>query len=229
MAVTHHIGTAATYILDLIVKVLIRARVHPNLLTSIGLVINGVAAWLFARGEFFSAGIVVILGAAFDLLDGPVARKSNQVTRFGGFFDSVLDRYSDLIVLMGLLVYYADVDRFFYIILTAVVMTGCVLTSYTRARAENTIASCQVGFLERPERTVLIIIGALSNHMAPVLWVIAILSNITVVHRIAHTLRETRQLDEADKAAESETAKSGASTETQPGANSGELHQGTAV
>ena len=150
MAVTHKIGTAASYVLELIVKVLIGAKVHPNLLTSIGLVINGIAAWLFARGEFFSAGIVVILAAVFDLIDGPVARQSNQVTRFGGFFDSVLDRYSDLIVLMGLLVYYASVDRFFYIILTAVVMTGCVLTSYTRARAENTIASCKVGFLERP-------------------------------------------------------------------------------
>jgi len=229
MAVTQKIGTAASYLLGLIVKVLIGAKVHPNLLTSIGLVINGVAAWLFARGEFFSAGIVVVLGAVFDLIDGPVARQSNQVTRFGGFFDSVLDRYSDLIVLMGLLVYYAGVDRFFYIILTAVVMTGSVLTSYARARAENTIESCKVGFLERPERTVLIIIGALSNHMAPVLWVIAILSNITVVHRIAHTLNETRRLDAADKAAESETAKSGTSTETRPGSNPEELHEGSAV
>ena len=104
-----------------------------------------------------------------------------------------------------------------------------MLTSYTRARAENTIASCKVGFLERPERTVLIIIGALTNHMAPVLWVIAVLSNITVIHRIAHTLRETRQLDEADKAAESETAKSGPSTDTRPGSNPEELHPGSAV
>jgi CDP-diacylglycerol--glycerol-3-phosphate 3-phosphatidyltransferase len=229
MGVTHKIGSAAGYLLNLIVKLLIGANVHPNLLTVIGLGINAVAAWLFARGEFFSAGVVVLLGAVFDLIDGPVARQSNQVTRFGGFLDSVLDRYSDLILLMGLLVYYASINRFFYIILTAVVMTGSVLTSYARARAENCIPSCKVGFLERPERIVLIIIGALFNHMAPVLWVIAVLSNITVVHRIAHTWTETRQLDEADKAARAKAVKSGVSNETRPGANPEELRHGSVV
>lgn len=229
MGVTHKIGSAAGYLLNLIVKLLIGARVHPNLLTVIGLGINGVAAWLFARGEFFSAGIIVLLGAVFDLIDGPVARQSNQVTRFGGFLDSVLDRYSDLILLMGLLVYYASINRFFYIILTAVVMTGSVLTSYARSRAENCIPSCKVGFLERPERIVLIIIGALFNHMAPVLWVIAVLSNITVVHRIGHTWTQTRQLDEADKAARASAASSGAASDARPGTDPEELRQGSIV
>lgn len=212
MGLTRKIGTACGYLLGQIVRLLSLTRVHPNVLTSIGLAINAVAAWFFARGEFTTAGIVVLCGAVFDLVDGPVARESNRVTRFGGFLDSVLDRYSDLILLMGLLVYYASINRFFYIVLTAVVMTGSVMVSYTRARAENAIESCKAGFLERPERIVLIIIGALTNRMAHVLWVIAVLSNITVIHRIVHTWRETRRLDAAEGAAEA--AKAAAEGET---------------
>jgi CDP-diacylglycerol--glycerol-3-phosphate 3-phosphatidyltransferase len=131
------------------------------------------------------------------MVDGRVARETNRVTRFGGFFDSVLDRYSDLALFMGLLVYYASINRFFYIVLTAIVMTGSVMVSYTRARAEVTIPKCKVGFLERPERVVLIILGALFDRMAPVLWVIAVLSNVTVIHRMIYTWQETKRLEEA--------------------------------
>jgi CDP-diacylglycerol--glycerol-3-phosphate 3-phosphatidyltransferase len=131
------------------------------------------------------------------MVDGRVARETNRVTRFGGFFDSVIDRYSDLALFMGLLVYYASINRFFYIVLTAVVMTGSVMVSYSRARAECTIPQCKVGFLERPERIVLIIIGALFDRMAPVLWVIAIFSNLTVIHRMIHTFQEAKRLEDA--------------------------------
>ncbi len=151
--------------------------------------INAWAAFLFAQGNFVWAGIVVIGAGLFDMVDGRVARATKQVTRFGGFFDSVLDRYSDLALYMGLLVYYASINRFFYIVLTAIVMTGSVMVSYVRARAECAIPKCKVGFLERPERVVLIIIGALFNRMAPVLWVIAVLSNLTVIHRMIYTFR----------------------------------------
>jgi CDP-diacylglycerol--glycerol-3-phosphate 3-phosphatidyltransferase len=132
------------------------------------------------------------------------------VTRFGGFFDSVLDRYSDLALFMGLLVYYASINRFFYIVLTAIVMTGSVMVSYTRARAEVTIPKCKVGFLERPERVVLIIIGALFDRMAPVLWVIAVFSNLTVIHRMIYTWQEAKRLEEAQLRAvpQAETAAS---------------------
>ena len=106
-----------------------------------------------------------------------------------------MDRYSDLALFIGLLVYYASINRFFYIVLTAIVMMGSVMVSYTRARAENSIPKCKVGFLERPERIVLIIIGAVFNHMAQVLWVIAVLSNITVVHRMLYTWQEARRLE----------------------------------
>jgi CDP-diacylglycerol--glycerol-3-phosphate 3-phosphatidyltransferase len=194
---TRAIGVACGWVVDRIVRALALSQINPNALTFIGLVINIVAAWQFARGRFTTAGIVVIAAGIFDLVDGPVARSTNRVTRFGGFLDSVVDRYSDLALYMGLLVYYASINRFFYIVLTAIVMTGSVMVSYTRARAENSIPSCKVGFLERPERIVLILIGALFDRMAPVLWVIAILSNVTVIHRMIYTWQQARELERA--------------------------------
>jgi CDP-diacylglycerol--glycerol-3-phosphate 3-phosphatidyltransferase len=197
MTLTGGIGKVVGAIIDAIVRWLALSRIHPNVLTFIGLLINIWAAWLFAAGSFRWAGVVVTGAALFDMVDGRVARASNQVTRFGGFFDSVVDRYSDLTLYMGLLVYYASINRFFYIVLTAVVMTGSVMVSYTRARAENTIPKCKVGFLERPERIVLIIIGAVFLRMAAVLWVIAVLSNLTVIHRMIYTWQVANRLDDA--------------------------------
>lgn len=197
MTCTRAIGITCNKVVLLIVRALALSRIHPNVLTLIGLMINAVAAALLASGKFLAAGFVIMGAGIFDMVDGRVARETNQVTRFGGFLDSVLDRYSDLILLMGLLVYYASIERFFYVVLTAVVMTGSVMVSYTRARAECTIPRCKVGFMERPERIVLLIIGALFNRMAQVLWVIAVLSNLTVVHRLIYTWQEARRLEEA--------------------------------
>ena len=146
MTYTRAIGVVFGAAIDRIVRWLALSRIHPNVLTFIGLLINIVAAYLFAAGSFRWAGAVVIGAGLFDMVDGRVARETNRVTRFGGFFDSVLDRYSDLALLMGLLVYYASINRFFYVVLTAIVMTGSVMVSYTRARAENTIPKCKVGF-----------------------------------------------------------------------------------
>ena len=197
MTFTRVIGNACDKVILLMVHALALSRIHPNVLTFIGLLINGVAAGLLASGRFLSAGFVIMGAGLFDMLDGRVARETNRVTRFGGFFDSVLDRYSDLVLLMGLLVYYASIDRFFYVVLTAVVMTASVMVSYTRARSECTIPRCKVGFMERPERLVLLIIGAVFDRMAPVLWVIAVLGNLTVIHRVIHTWRETKRLEDA--------------------------------
>jgi CDP-diacylglycerol---glycerol-3-phosphate 3-phosphatidyltransferase len=124
-----------------------------------------------------------------------VARQTDQVTVFGAFFDSVIDRYSDVVLFFGLLVFYARGNRFFYVVLAAFVMVTSLMVSYTRARAEALIGSCKVGFMERPERVVLIILGALFNRwgvMAPVLWVLAVLSTITVIHRISYTYQRTK-------------------------------------
>ena len=197
MTFTRAIGVGCGAIIDRIVRWLALSKIHPNVLTFLGLVINIWAAWLFSQGSFRWAAVVVIVAGLFDMVDGRVARATRQVTRFGGFFDSVVDRYSDLALFMGLLVYYASINRFFYIVLTAIVMTGSVMVSYSRARAENAIPKCKVGFLERPERVVLIIIGALFDRMAAVLWVIAVLSNLTVIHRMIFTWQEARRLEDA--------------------------------
>jgi CDP-diacylglycerol---glycerol-3-phosphate 3-phosphatidyltransferase len=197
MSYTHAIGWACNKVIRLIVRGLALSKIHPNVLTFLGLVINIGAAFLLAAGQFRWAGAVIIGAGLFDMVDGRVARETNRVTRFGGFFDSVLDRYSDLALLMGLLVWYGAINRPFYVVLTALVMTASVMISYTRARAENSIPKCKVGFMERPERVVLLIIGALFDRMAPVLWVIAVLGNLTVVHRMVFTFHEAKLLEEA--------------------------------
>src|SRR6266446_1451922 len=197
MTITHAIGYGSSKIIRLIVRGLALSRIHPNVLTFLGLVINMLAAYLLAVGQFRWGGVVIIGAGLFDMVDGRVARETNQVTRFGGFFDSVLDRYSDLALLVGMLVWYGQIGRPFYVVLTALVMTGSVMVSYTRARAENSIPTCKVGFMERPERVVLLIIGALFDRMAPVLWVIAVLANVTVIHRMMFTYQEAKRLEDA--------------------------------
>ncbi|HEY3443240.1 MAG TPA: CDP-alcohol phosphatidyltransferase family protein [Paludibaculum sp.] len=199
MPFTKIIGVVCGKILFWIVRGLSLSRIHPNVLTFIGLLINIYAAVLLASGKFFYAGLVIIGAGLFDMVDGRVARETDRVTRFGAFFDSVIDRYSDLALLMGLLVYYANINRNFYVVLTGVVMTVSIMISYTRARSENVIPLCKVGFLERPERVVLLIIGALFDKMAPVLWVITVIGNITVIHRMMHTWDVTRQMDNDDR------------------------------
>ena len=192
--ITRQIGQTCNYLLLLIVRAFAATGINPNLLTVIGFAINFLAAYLFAYGYFRWAGVTVFLAGLFDMLDGRVARFTNRVTPFGGFFDSVLDRYSDLCLMIGLLVFYGRINRFWYVVLVAVAMIGSVMVSYTRARAENLISTCKVGFLERPERMVLIIIGAMFDRMAPVLWIIAVLSTLTVIHRVAFTWQESRHL-----------------------------------
>jgi CDP-diacylglycerol--glycerol-3-phosphate 3-phosphatidyltransferase len=199
--VTNQIGRPLSKVVDAIVRLFAASQINPNLLTFIGSAINALAAYLFAIAStespdhsFRWAGATVIVAGIFDLTDGSVARVTGRVTPFGAFFDSVMDRYSDLVLLIGLLVFYGRANRFGYVTLVAVAMIGSVMVSYTRARAETLIASCKVGFLERPERVVLIIIGALFNRMEAVLWVIAVLSNLTVIHRVVHTWQETRKL-----------------------------------
>lgn len=197
-------GRGCGMLLDAIVRRLALARVNPNVLTFLGLVVNIVAAFLFgyANSEnqarmFRYAGLVIIGSGFFDLVDGAVARASNRVTRFGGFFDSVVDRYSDASQFVGLMVFYGRSGRSVYVILAAIAMISAIMVSYTRARAESLIGSCRVGFMERPERLVLVIIGALFNRMAPVLWIIAVLSTITVIHRIRYTWTRTELVDRA--------------------------------
>lgn len=195
-------GKACGVLLQAIVNGLALTRISPNVLTFIGLVINIGAAVLFGFANarnyvhmFLYAGLVIIGAGIFDMVDGRVARQTAQVTVFGAFFDSVIDRYSDVVLFFGLLVFYARGNRLFYVGLTAFVMVTSLMVSYTRARAEALIGKCKVGFMERPERVVLIILGALFmrwDAMAPVLWVLAALSTLTVIHRIRYTYDQTK-------------------------------------
>ncbi|HKO14220.1 MAG TPA: CDP-alcohol phosphatidyltransferase family protein, partial [Acidobacteriaceae bacterium] len=183
---TSAFGRACGVLLQAIVNGLSLTRISPNVLTFIGLLINTAAAVLFGFANqhnyvrlFLYAGLVIIGAGIFDMVDGRVARQTQQVTVFGAFFDSVIDRYSDVVLFFGLLVFYARGNRLFYVFLAAFVMITSLMVSYTRARAEALIGSCKVGFMERPERIVLIILGALFERwdvMAPVLWVLAVIS-----------------------------------------------------
>ena len=194
-SISGKIGAAGKWVLELIVGWLSFHMVHPNILTLIGLVINIFAAVLFAKGLFFWAGLVVVFAGVFDMVDGEVARRTQRVTKFGAFFDSVIDRYSDMVLLLGLVLYYAGLEKNLYVGLAVFALIGSIMTSYTRARAESLIPACKVGFLERPERIVLLIIGALANRMAAVLWVMAILSNWAVSQRIYYTWQEGKEIE----------------------------------
>jgi CDP-diacylglycerol--glycerol-3-phosphate 3-phosphatidyltransferase len=194
-SISGRIGTRGKRILDSLVDWLARLRVKPNLLTLCGLFVNIFAAILFAKGLFLVAGLVVLFAGIFDMVDGEVARRTKTVTKFGAFFDSVIDRYSDVVLLLGLVIWYAKLNHMMYVALAALVLIGSLMTSYTRARAESLIPACKVGFLERPERIVLLIIGSLTDTMGAVLWVMAILSNWTVSQRIWYTWQESKRME----------------------------------
>jgi CDP-diacylglycerol--glycerol-3-phosphate 3-phosphatidyltransferase len=190
--ITYWIGEGGGWLLRHVVSGLAATGITPNMFTFLGLAVNSWAAAMFAMGRFRQAAAVLFLAGFLDMADGQVARRVGRVTAFGGFLDSTLDRYSDLALYMGLVVYYTLIGRSFYMMLAAVAMASSFMVSYSRARAESVIPSCKVGFLERPERLVLLIMGGAFNRMAQVLWVIATLSSLTVIHRVVYTRQELR-------------------------------------
>jgi CDP-diacylglycerol--glycerol-3-phosphate 3-phosphatidyltransferase len=189
---TRAIGRYLSWPVDRIAALLAPTGIPPNVITWCALVANLSAGMLFAQGRFAAAGGVIIFAGLCDLLDGPVARLQNRVSLFGGFLDSILDRYADLMLFLGLLVYYAQVNRFRYAVLAGAAMAGSVMVSYAKARAESLVPTTEIGFWERPERLVLMILGALTNRIDVALWLLAIGPNITVIHRILHTWKQTR-------------------------------------
>ena len=192
MTFTGAIG--ATFLLPLrgIIAFCVACRIHPNVLTLVGVLVSAAAGWALAIGEFRLAGFVMLGASVFDFIDGKVADRLRLASRFGGFWDSVMDRFSDLFLLIGLIYLYADLGRPDYVLIAALTLAFSVMTSYSRARAESIIPLCKVGFMERPERIVLFMIGAFTNRMAAVLWVILVLSVVTVLDRIYFTWRELR-------------------------------------
>src|ERR1043165_8849190 len=164
--ISEAIGAGGKRVIDAMVRGLARSRINPNVLTFLGLLMNIGCGVLFGYGMFFKAGLLMILANIFDMFDGQVARLRGRVTRFGAFFDSVIDRYSDVIVFVGIMVFYArSTERHstLLVALTGLALVGSVMISYSRARAESLDIACKVGFLERPERVVLLIIGSLTE------------------------------------------------------------------
>ena len=197
MTFTGLVGYVCMFPLQLIIDACVALRIHPNILTFVGVLINIAAAVALGTGRFITAGVIMVVANIFDFIDGKVANESNAVSAFGAFWDSVIDRFSDISLFIGLIFLYATLDRRDYVMVTALAMMFAIMTSYTRARAESLIKKCKVGFMERPERIVLFMIGAFTNRMAAVLWVILILSIFTVADRIILTYRELRDTGEA--------------------------------
>ncbi len=198
--VTAKLGELLSPVLDALVRTL--SHVSADVLTMTGLALTGVASAFFALsgGPGYASpallrvgGVIALAGAIFDMLDGRVARVRGRGTKFGAFLDSTMDRYSDMLLYMGLLILYARLERTGLMVLVWVAAFGSFMTSYARARAESLIPRCPVGLMERPERIVLVIAGAVLNKMVAVLWIIAILSNVTAIQRIVYTYVELKR------------------------------------
>ena len=187
MTFTGFIGKICMWPLRAIIRACVALRIHPNTLTLIGVLINIGAAFALGMDHFVLAGVIMIAANIFDFIDGKVAQQTNTVSRFGAFWDSTLDRFSDIALFLGLIYLYARMGRTDYVMVASLAMMFSIMTSYARARAESLIEKCKVGFMERPERIVLFMIGAFTNRMGAALWVILILAIFTVADRIYYT------------------------------------------
>src|SRR5688572_20620324 len=194
MTVTGAIGAAFMYPLRAIINASVALGIHPNVLTLIGVLINVLAAFALALDMFVLAGVIMIIANIFDFIDGKVAHITGTQSQFGAFWDSTLDRFSDLALFTGLIWLYAELGRNGYVLIATLALIFSIMTSYARARAESLIDKCKVGFMERPERIGLFMIGAFpspippfDHRMAAVPWVILILSIVTVANRIHYT------------------------------------------
>jgi CDP-diacylglycerol--glycerol-3-phosphate 3-phosphatidyltransferase len=198
--VSSKLGVLVSPVLEALVRAL--AHVSADVLTMTGLALTGVASAFFAAaggpGYVSPAllrvgGVIALVASVFDLLDGRVARLRGRETKFGAYLDSTMDRYSDMLLYLGLLVLYARLERTGLMVLVWVAAFGSFMTSYARARAESLIPECTVGILERPERIALLVVGAVFNRMVAVLWIIAVLANVTAIQRVVFTYVELKR------------------------------------
>jgi CDP-diacylglycerol--glycerol-3-phosphate 3-phosphatidyltransferase len=194
MTVTGAIGAVCMFPLRAIINASVALGIHPNVLTLIGVLINVAAGFALAQDRFLLAGVIMIVANIFDFIDGKVAFITGTQSEFGAFWDSTLDRFSDLALFTGLIYLYSTLDRHDYVLITTLTLIFATMTSYARARAESLVQKCKVGFMERPERIVLFMIGAFTDRMAAVLWVILVLSVVTVADRIYYTYLALNQL-----------------------------------
>ena len=187
MTFTGAIGAACMFPLRAIINLCVALRIHPNTLTLVGVIVNVGAAWALGFGRFMLPFVIMLVANIFDFIDGKVALRLQLQSEFGAFWDSTLDRFSDLALLTGLIFLYSKLGRSDYVLIAALTLIFSIMTSYARARAESLVQKCKVGFMERPERIVLFMIGAVTNRMAAVLWVVLVLSILAVANRIYYT------------------------------------------
>jgi phosphatidylglycerophosphate synthase len=166
---------------------------NPNVLTAAGFVITITAAFVLPS-NIRLGGLLILAGGLFDMLDGIAARVNNRATRFGAFMDSLLDRYSDAFLFLSVAWYLASKGEHTGAFLSLGTLVGAFLISYARARAEGLGDSCHTGIMERPERIILLIFAALSGWFVPVLWIMFILTHVTVLQRVYHVWKKMKKL-----------------------------------
>jgi len=186
------IGDKTEKLLSRLASFLHQKKITPNMLTLTGLLINVIGAYCYANGFIVAGGLVIILAGLFDMLDGAVARAGNIVSKLGAFTDSVVDRYSDFIIFSGVLAWYARAGDVGGTFLVLIIITGAFLVSYVRARAELVIDKCAVGFMERPERIIILAAGSLFNFFTFALWFLAIATHLTALYRIYYTCEQSQ-------------------------------------
>jgi len=181
-------------------RVVAKTRVKPNYLTISGFLMNIFVAWVISQGYFLLGGSLILVAGIFDLLDGAVARHTNRVTKFGALLDSTLDRWSDAVLLFGLLWYFAwqpDQDTSLEMILIFAAIVGFLLVSYVRARAEGLGLDADVGIMRRTVRILMLSMGLMLSTFEPILlialWSLAIGSNLTAAHRLIYVWYHSRK------------------------------------
>jgi len=184
-----HYKASLTRLGDPVARALLRAHVRPNHLTMLGLGVSIVAAGALAQGRLRVGAVLLALAGLFDFFDGSLARLANSVSAFGAFLDSVVDRYSDLVVLLGVVLYYHRAADTTGVFLTIGALVGTIMTSYTKARAQSIGVACEIGLIERPERLIVLIAGAAFNVLTPAMIALAVLTNLTALQRILYTRR----------------------------------------
>lgn len=188
--------TIAYRVTEPVARLLARTAITPTTITWFGFLLSLGAAALIITGHLFAAGLVVLIAGFFDILDGALARYTNRATRFGAILDSTLDRLSEAVVLLGILVLYAREQQVAHILLVGVALLGSLLVSYIRARAEALGLECQAGLFTRAERVVVLALGLLLNQIAYALVIalaiIVVFSFITIVQRLFYVWQQTK-------------------------------------
>jgi len=179
------------WLLDPLARLINRTGISPNLLTVMGFVLTVGVAYVLATGHLQIGGVLLALAGLFDALDGTLARLAGRRSRFGAFLDSTVDRFSEAVIFMGLLVHYTQHGGRQESFLIYATLVGSLMVSYARARAESIGIECKGGVLTRFERAVVLVVGLILNQMLITLWIMAVLSNFTALQRIYLVWRAT--------------------------------------